>query len=145
MSRIVVCGGGGCGLPAGLLRARDGHDVVLLERDGDDVPATFEDAWEAWERKGVAQFRQPHNLFPGFRVALDRELPDLNGALRDNGASIMDFSKVIPPHLDQSSRSIDDDLWFYTDAGRSPSGSSRGPRPTRSGSTSAAVRMSSVC
>ena len=118
MSSIIVCGGGVCGLATGLLLARDGHDVTLLERDPGDVPATVEEAWDDWERKGVAQFRQPHNLFPGFRVAIDRELPEINDALRDNGAARMDFSKVIPPHLDQSPRPIDEDLWFYT--GRRP-------------------------
>ena len=33
MARILVLGGGVCGLAAGLMLARDGHDVTLLERD----------------------------------------------------------------------------------------------------------------
>ena len=36
--RIVVLGAGISGLVAGLLLARDGHDVTLLERDGAAVP-----------------------------------------------------------------------------------------------------------
>jgi len=38
MSKIIVVGAGVCGLSAGLLLARDGHDVTLLERDPQPVP-----------------------------------------------------------------------------------------------------------
>jgi glycine/D-amino acid oxidase-like deaminating enzyme len=41
MSSIVVIGGGMCGSLASMMLARDGHDVVTLERD----PAP-EDAWD---------------------------------------------------------------------------------------------------
>ena len=41
-----------------MLLARDGHDVTVLERDPAPVPDTLDDAWAAWERGGVAQFRQ---------------------------------------------------------------------------------------
>jgi glycine/D-amino acid oxidase-like deaminating enzyme len=33
MARIVVLGAGVCGLAAGLMLRRDGHEVTLLERD----------------------------------------------------------------------------------------------------------------
>ena len=32
-------------------------------------PTRPRQAWEHWARKGVAQFRQPHNFMPGLRVA----------------------------------------------------------------------------
>jgi 2-polyprenyl-6-methoxyphenol hydroxylase-like FAD-dependent oxidoreductase len=51
-------GGGVCGLATGLMLARDGHDVTVLERDPAPVPETLEDAWDLWERGGVSQFRQ---------------------------------------------------------------------------------------
>jgi 2-polyprenyl-6-methoxyphenol hydroxylase-like FAD-dependent oxidoreductase len=72
---VVVVGGGICGLGTAMLLARDGHDVTLLERDPDPVPETALDAWARWERKGVAQFRQPHNFMPGLRRVLEAELP----------------------------------------------------------------------
>lgn len=45
MAGIVVCGAGPIGPSAALLLARAGHEV---------------EACEAWDRSGVAQFRQPH-------------------------------------------------------------------------------------
>src|SRR4051794_40689465 len=46
--RIVVLGAGICGLFGGLLLARDGHEVTLVERDPAPVPDVPVDAWDAW-------------------------------------------------------------------------------------------------
>ena len=62
MARILVLGGGICGLAAGMMLARDGHEVTLLERDAAPVPESIEDAWEQWDRDGVSQFRLAHFL-----------------------------------------------------------------------------------
>ena len=78
---IVIIGGGICGLGTALLLARDGHDVTVLEHDAAPLPASPQAAWEQWERKGVAQFRQPHNFMPGLRLLLEAELPDVQEAL----------------------------------------------------------------
>src|SRR5262249_13160040 len=74
---VLIIGGGICGLGTALLLARDGHDVTVLERDADPLPDSPQDAWRSWERKGVAQFRQPHNFMPGLRLLLEAELPDV--------------------------------------------------------------------
>ncbi|MGZ6639978.1 MAG: FAD-dependent oxidoreductase, partial [Solirubrobacteraceae bacterium] len=37
-SRIIVLGAGVCGLAAGMLLRRDGHEVTVLERDPEPVP-----------------------------------------------------------------------------------------------------------
>ena len=52
------------GLSAAIMLARDRHQVTVLEADPDGPPATPAEAWERWQRKGVAQFRQPHNCSP---------------------------------------------------------------------------------
>src|SRR5512132_1294852 len=101
---ILILGGGICGLGAALLLARDGHDVTVVEHDDEPVPASPHDAWERWDRKGVAQFRQPHNFMPGLRLLLEAELPDLQDALRDAGASRFDLLHPMPPFPDQSPR-----------------------------------------
>ena len=60
--------------------APDGHQVMVLEAD----PAAFRPLparrGSLWQRKGVAQFRQPHNLFPRFRQVCDQELPEMTAA-----------------------------------------------------------------
>src|SRR5688572_7122100 len=112
---ILVVGGGICGLGAALLLARDGHDVTVLERDPDPLPASPPVAWDSWQRKGVAQFRQPHNFMPGLRLLLEAELPDIQQALAAAGASRFDLATPLPPSLaDRSPRPIDEQLWTLT-------------------------------
>lgn len=115
MLHILVIGGGICGLGTALLLARDGHEVTVVERDADPLPAAPADAWDAWVRRGVAQFRQPHNLMPRLRLVLEAELPDVQDALRRAGAARFDMVHPLPPFFaDQSPRPIDDKLWTYT-------------------------------
>ena len=85
MPRIIVLGGGICGLAAGLMLARDGHDVTLLERDASPAPDSPRAAW-GWERGGVPHFQQPHGLQPLARHVLDDELPDVGEAMIAAGA-----------------------------------------------------------
>ena len=115
MASVLIIGGGICGLGTALLLARDGHQVTVLERDAAAAPAAPQQAWEAWERKGVTQFRQPHNLMPGLRLLLEAELPDVQDALCRAGACRLDMVHPLPPFFaDQSPRPIDDKLWTYT-------------------------------
>jgi 2-polyprenyl-6-methoxyphenol hydroxylase-like FAD-dependent oxidoreductase len=112
---VIVIGGGICGLGTALLLARDGHDVTILERDADPVPASALAAWDGWGRKGVAQFRQPHNFMPGLRLLLEAELPDVQEALRLAGAATYDLLNPMPSSFaDRSPRPIDESLWTYT-------------------------------
>ena len=87
MARIVVLGAGVCGLAAAALLAADGHDVVVLERDRAELPASDLEAWQDWSRHGVAQFRNPHWLHPGGRAVLESQLPAVRNALADSGWS----------------------------------------------------------
>jgi hypothetical protein len=113
--RVLIVGGGICGLGTSLLLARAGHDVTLFERDDEPVPASPREAWERWERRGVAQFRQPHNFMPGLRLLLDEDLPEISAALRDAGACRFDMLNPLPPTFaDRTQRPIDDTLWTYT-------------------------------
>jgi 2-polyprenyl-6-methoxyphenol hydroxylase-like FAD-dependent oxidoreductase len=99
MGSIVVCGGGVIGLLSAMMLARDGHQVTVVEADSADVPATPGEAWESWQRKGVAQFRQPHNLFSRFRQVCDEELPDKTGRLLAAGCVWRDLLAPPPPTL----------------------------------------------
>lgn len=85
MVRVVMAGGGVCGLLAAMLLAKDGHDVVVLERDEHEPPPPTE-AWDSWERRGVNQFRLPHGLLPRFRREASAELPGVVERLIAGGA-----------------------------------------------------------
>ena len=56
------------GLVTAMLLAKDGHAVTVLERDPAPVPGSPDEAWEAWERRGVNQFRMIHLFLPRFRM-----------------------------------------------------------------------------
>src|SRR5262245_16406557 len=112
---VLIVGGGICGLGAALLLARDGQEVTVLEHDAGPAPDSPPAAWESWTRKGVAQFRQPHNFMPGLRQILEAELPDVQDALCRAGASKFDLLNPLPPFItDRSPRPIDDKLWTFT-------------------------------
>ena len=113
--RVVVLGAGICGLGTALLLARDGHEVTVIERDADPIPESPQAAWEHWERKGVAQFRQPHNFMPGLREILEADLPDVQGSLAAAGACKYDLLHPLPPVLtDTAPRPIDGKLWTFS-------------------------------
>jgi 2-polyprenyl-6-methoxyphenol hydroxylase-like FAD-dependent oxidoreductase len=113
--RTLVLGGGICGLATALMLARDGHDVTVLERDGDPVPDAPEGAWEAWQRTGVVQFRQAHFLQPRGRQVLDEELPDVTRALEAAGALRLDVVSRMPPTIsDRAPRPGDERFVTWT-------------------------------
>ncbi len=77
MAQIVVMGGGLVGLTAGMLLARDGHQVTVLERDAGGPKGRATDLWQRWDRRGVNQFRQLHFMLPRWRAVMERELPEV--------------------------------------------------------------------
>jgi 2-polyprenyl-6-methoxyphenol hydroxylase-like FAD-dependent oxidoreductase len=107
------------GLSAAMMLARDGHQVTVLETDSEGVPTTPGAAWETWRRQGVAQFRQPHNLFARFRQVCDEELPGLTERLLAAGCVWVDPLESMPPALSAAApRPGDTALRFVT--GRRP-------------------------
>ena len=125
MGSIVMCGGGVIGLSAATMLARDGHRVTVLEADGDSPPPAPATAWERWQRKGVAQFRQPHNVFPRFRQVCDEELPELPGRLAAAGCRWVDplgapaLGGMLPPSLSDHEPRDGDEAFRYV-TGRRP-------------------------
>jgi len=119
MAKIIVLGGGMVGLSTAMLLARQGHDVTVYDRDNAPLPESPEAAWEAWERKGVKQFRQPHYLHSAARLLLDAHLPDLKQAMLEVGCVPFDMLSLMPPSIeDRSARA--GDARFVTVTGRRP-------------------------
>ncbi|WP_346016175.1 FAD-dependent oxidoreductase [Bradyrhizobium sp. C-145] len=121
MSKILICGGGVIGLCTAMMLGRDGHRVTVLEADPADQPAAPAEGWNSWERPGVAQFRQPHNLSSRFRMISDQELPGLTDGLIRAGCVWVDYldSRSLPPTIaDRTPRPGDEAIRFVT--GRRP-------------------------
>jgi 2-polyprenyl-6-methoxyphenol hydroxylase-like FAD-dependent oxidoreductase len=115
MAKVIVLGGGVCGLAAGLMLARDGHRVTVLERDPAPPPETTEHAWERWERGGVAQFRQTHFIQARARAVLEAELPDVFDAIvAAGGVRIDPLARLPRPIEDRAPRPGDDRLATVT-------------------------------
>ncbi len=107
--RIVITGAGVSGLMASLFLARDGHDVVLLERDATPLPEDAEAAFE-WDRRGATQVRHPHAFLGLLRNLLRDDLPDVMADLVAEGAQDVNWLDFAPDTLDLIPQPGDEDL-----------------------------------
>jgi 2-polyprenyl-6-methoxyphenol hydroxylase-like FAD-dependent oxidoreductase len=80
-----------------MLLARDGHQVILLERDPARPPGDPAEAWERWPRPGLNQFKMAHAFLAGFRSVLDAELPEVSEALQAAGGLRLNFIRDVLP------------------------------------------------
>ncbi len=119
MARIIVLGGGVCGLAAGILLRRDGHDLTVLERDPEPAPSSAEDAWERWQRDGVTQFRQTHYLTPRGREVLDAVLPEVRIGLAAEGGMPLNSLAMMPPTITDRAPREGDERFITINARRS--------------------------
>jgi 2-polyprenyl-6-methoxyphenol hydroxylase-like FAD-dependent oxidoreductase len=115
---VLVVGAGVGGLTTAALLAGDGHQVTVVERDPSPPPATAEEAWAAWDRTGVNQFRMLHYFQPRFREVLELELPDVAAALDDVGVARIDILEDIPESMTGGRQPGDERLIALT--GRRP-------------------------
>lgn len=84
MARIVIAGGGICGLTGAMMLADDGHDVVVLERDSSPPPPSPDESFD-WKRQGVAQFGLGHWMHSRGASILREAAPTAYDLLRHNG------------------------------------------------------------
>ena len=120
MSRIVVAGGGLIGMAAAMMFAKDGAEVIVLERDDCAVPGSPGTAWQDWDRRGIAQFRQPHFLHPAGHHILCGELPEVAEAVQSAGATTFNPLTLMPPFIeDRAPRERDERFTTVTAGARS--------------------------
>jgi 2-polyprenyl-6-methoxyphenol hydroxylase-like FAD-dependent oxidoreductase len=108
--RAIVVGAGVSGLGAALLLARDGHDVVLFERDATPLPADPDEAFH-WDRRGAPQVRHSHAFLARGRNLLRDRLPEVRDALLGAGVREVGVDDLLPETVtDRSPRPGDEDL-----------------------------------
>ncbi|MBO3751027.1 FAD-dependent monooxygenase [Streptosporangiaceae bacterium NEAU-GS5] len=108
MAHILILGAGLAGLTTGTMLARDGHRVTVLERDLAGPPERAEEAWTAWERRGVNQFRLPHMMLPRWWSVLRTELPEVRDPLLAAGARRLNVLAELPEARRGALRAEDD-------------------------------------
>lgn len=104
MATVVVLGAGMNGLTTGMLLAKDGHDVTVLERDP-APPGT--EAWTSWQRPGVSQFRHLHFVLPRWHREIEEALPEVVDELVAAGGRPINLIAVLPERVRGAMRSSD--------------------------------------
>jgi 2-polyprenyl-6-methoxyphenol hydroxylase-like FAD-dependent oxidoreductase len=108
---VVVIGGGVAGLGAAMTLADAGFDVTVVERDEVTLPATPDDAFDSWPRRGAPQVRHSHAFLALLRNLLRDRHPALLSDLLAAGATELRFTERLPDTMtDTSARPGDEDL-----------------------------------
>ncbi len=107
--RLAVIGGGAGGLLLGILAARAGHDVTIVDRD-ELAQHGASASVEPTLRPGAPHVVQGHVGTPLLRRLLRRHLPDLYDELLRRGVGELGVTDRMPEGLDSSPRPGDDDL-----------------------------------
>jgi 2-polyprenyl-6-methoxyphenol hydroxylase-like FAD-dependent oxidoreductase len=108
--RVVIAGAGIAGLAGALALARDGHVVTVVERDATPMPATADEAFSAWARRGAPQVRHSHAFLARLRNLLQDRAPDVLERLLAAGATEIRFTDHLPETLTDREPRPGDDL-----------------------------------
>lgn len=96
MARVVVIGAGIAGLTSALFLARDGHQVLICERDPGPPEGGLEALWSEWRRPSVPHGRLGHGFLPGFSAELRRRAPDVLEEIARSRVTTVDLMARAP-------------------------------------------------
>jgi 2-polyprenyl-6-methoxyphenol hydroxylase-like FAD-dependent oxidoreductase len=96
-NHVVIIGGSIGGLGAALGLARRGARCTIVERDPGPDTDDGDEAFDTWERRNVAQFRQPHGFSARARNLLLEHAPDVLDRLAADGIVTSNFFKELAP------------------------------------------------
>jgi 2-polyprenyl-6-methoxyphenol hydroxylase-like FAD-dependent oxidoreductase len=101
---ILVIGAGMAGLCTALALAPGGREVLLLERDPSPPGGGADEAFTAWERRGVGQLRHSHAFLARLRNIIKASHPGLLDALHAAGVRELGFEAALPARLREAYR-----------------------------------------
>lgn len=95
--RVAILGGSVAGLAAAIGLARADFEVTVIERDPGPETTDGDAAFTQWERRSVAQFRQPHAFSSRSRNLLVDRIPEVMERLRADGVEELNIFKTLAP------------------------------------------------
>jgi 2-polyprenyl-6-methoxyphenol hydroxylase-like FAD-dependent oxidoreductase len=95
--RVVVLGGGIGGLATALALESSGRKVVIVEREPEPPELAPEQAYDAWERAGVPQFRHAHIFLARLHTVIRDHHPALLAELLQAGITRSEVDQMLPP------------------------------------------------
>jgi 2-polyprenyl-6-methoxyphenol hydroxylase-like FAD-dependent oxidoreductase len=99
---VIIVGAGISGLCSGLVLAKNGHKVTLIERDPPPPLGDADEAFFNWNRRGAAQFRHPHAFLAAMSNLLQDSFPELIEDFWQAGARKIAFKDMVPPELESA-------------------------------------------
>ncbi len=114
MTDVLIVGSGVVGMGLGMMLAKDGHTVTMLERDAERPPGGPDDAWDGWDRKGVTQFRLGHFFLFAVSAILEAELPAVAATIEKDGGLRLNPMRGIPESFGGGFREGDDRFEFLS-------------------------------